>query len=229
MSYAYPWPVLLRPRVVTFSKAFTTRSGGKSLAGTELVVASNAGHWQAELTIPVNAREREDQVLALRALSAQLQGRVGEVLVPVFDVCRPRNGQGRMVSGHLSATLGGEVLWDNSGFGQTEPVYAEVTSLAPLGASQIQMTILDGEGIRPGQYFGLGERVYLASHVYRDEPGDPQTVHFWPTTREAVPAGTQILFGTMVCRMRQMEDSGADVALDFLRFGEATLRFEEAV
>lgn len=229
MSYAYPWPVLLRPRVVTFSKAFTARSGGQSLSGTELVVASNAGRWQAELTIPVNARQRQDQVLALRALSAQLQGRVGEVLVPVYDVCRPRDVNGRIVGGHGAVSLDGETLWDLVGLGQTEPVYAEASALAPLGATQISINVLSGEGLRPGHYFGVGERLHVASHAYRDEPDDPQIVRFWPPLREAVSIGTQILFGTMVCRMRQMEDSSADAALDFLRFGEVTLRFEEAV
>jgi hypothetical protein len=201
-----------------------------STTGYEQVTVSTAGRWKATLNVPVLT---ENAVLAARALSAQMQGRAGTILVPKWEMYGVRNGNGRRFEQSATAqyenpSLGGELNFDGSAFGQEEPTHATLAASAALGATQITVNLLDGEGPRPGQYFGIGNRIHLASHVWQATPGAVTNIRFWPPLRSAAASGARVILDRPVCLMRFADDSVGELALDFGRWGNITLELVEA-
>lgn len=221
------WPIQLRVRSSSFHPDVPSRSGGLSITGYEQVTVSNAGRWRATVTVPLH---REPMVLAYRAMIAQLQGRVGTILVPHFQAYKPRDVNGRRLSSCRAASYDqGLYNWDLSGWGQDDFTHATVTSAAGAGATQISLTLTNGRGPQPGHYFGIGERLYLANAVWQETPESPTQVRFWPRLREAAPAGSRVILDRPVCRMRLADDASGEVTFDLARFGDATLSFVEAL
>lgn len=221
------WPLQLRVRSSSFHPDVPSRSGGLSITGFEQVTVSNAGRWRASVTLPLH---REHQVLAYRALISQMQGRVGTILVPHFQAYRPRDINGRKFSTSRAASYGENGSnFDLSGWGQEEYTHATLEIGAALGATQISLNLVSGEGPQPGHYFGIGERLYLAHAVWQETPTSPTQVRFWPRLREPATAGTRVILDRPVCRMRLADDGSGEVSFDLARFGDATLSFVEAV
>lgn len=81
------WPhCVLKPNSIRLELKARSVSGGVTLSGLEPVIGSGAGIWTATFTgTALNTRQH---VLAFRALSAKLSGRVGTVLVPAYDIHR---------------------------------------------------------------------------------------------------------------------------------------------
>lgn len=225
---AISWPPLLIPRQAAFTLDTMSRSGGLSMTGSEQITVSNAGRWKARLDIPV---ARENRVLALRSLLAQLEGRAGTVLVPKWERYGPRDANGKRLA--QMATAGYEncgLNFDLSGFGQTEEVHATLASAAGAGATQISIALATGiDGPRPGQYFGIGQRLYLCQSVWQDEEGDPTQVRFTPRLRTSASGGERVIIDRPVCLMRLDSDEGGDTMLDRGIYGTATFDFVEAI
>jgi len=176
------WPFQLRPRSSLWHPDVPSRSGGMSITGYEQVTASNAGRWRASIAISLR---REPAVLAYRAMISQLQGRAGTILVPYFQAYRPRNLNGRKLSTCRAASYEGNLYnFDLSGWGQDDFTFATLEIGAQAGATQISLNLVDGEGPRPGHYFGIGERLYLVQSVWQVTPDSPTQVRFWPRLRE---------------------------------------------
>lgn len=228
---AIAWPAALFPRMSSFRMDIPSRSGGLSVTGYEQVTVSTAGRWKATLNIPI---VRESAVLAARALGAQMQGRAGTILVPKWERHGPRNGNGRRfsqqgIAQYETTSVRGELNFDLSAFGQEEETHATLAASAALGATQISVNLLDGEGPRPGQYFGIGRRLHLASHVWQVEPGAATHIRFWPPLRSAHTAGTRVILDRPLCLMRFASDSAADLDLDLGFVGTLSLDLVEAV
>jgi len=221
------WPIQLRPRSSSFHPDVPSRSGGLSITGYEQVTVSNAGRWRATITIPLR---REPMVLAYRAMISQLQGRVGTILVPYFQAYRPSNINGRKLSTCPAASYDKDLYnWDLSGWGQDDFTFATLASAASAGATQISLNLVDGRGPRPGHYFGIGERLYLANAVWQETPTSPTQVRFWPRLRAASTAGTRVILDRPVCRMRLADDASGEATFDLARFADVTLSFVEAI
>ncbi|WP_108398793.1 hypothetical protein [Devosia submarina] len=206
-----------------------SRSGGASLSGSEQIIVSLAGMWKATVTVAVRG---ESSNLAARAFVAQMEGRAGTVLVPKWDKYRPRNINGRQFSQALAvgydAAREDEFNFDLSGFGQEETPHATVSGSAPLGATQIALNLLDGEGPRPGHYFGIGQQIYRCQQVWQENVGDPTIVQFWPRLRAPAPSGTTAIIDRPVCLMRFATDDTGDIALSRAGSGMVTFDFVEA-
>jgi hypothetical protein len=230
VANAIQWPAAIFPRTAMFAKDIPSRSGGLSITGYEQVTVSTAGRWKARLTVPVMT---ENAVLAARALSAQMQGRAGTILVPKWEMYGVRNGNGRRFEQQGTAqyenpSIGGELNFDGSAFGQEEPTHATLAASASLGATQITVNLLDGEGPRPGQHFGIGNRLHLAANVWQATPEAPTTIRFWPPLRAAAASGARVTIDRPVCLMRFADDSQGELDLDFGRWGNITLELVEA-
>lgn len=228
---AIAWPAALFPQSSAFKMDVPIRSGGLSVTGYEQVTVSTAGRWRASLSVGVYT---EGAVLAARALGAQMQGRAGTILVPKWEMYGVRNGNGRRfeqqgTAQYENASIQGETNFDLSAFGQEEETHATLAASAALGATQISVNLLDGEGPRPGQYFGISNRLHLASHVWQVEPGAATNIRFWPPLRSAHASGTRVILDRPVCLMRFEGDSAADLMLDFGRWGSLSLDLVEAV
>lgn len=161
MTLVLPWN--LPPSRSVFSPVNTSRSGGTSLSGSEHVVQSNAGHWGCRLEIPVYHEER---VLAYRALMAGLEGRGVDILVPCLTKYRPRNMDGRMQGMASAAPF---ALSELSGFGQTEPEIMWTAQPADLGGQEMVISHPHQPPLRPGHYFGIGQRLHLISAAWSIE------------------------------------------------------------
>lgn len=228
---AIGWPAILAPRTASWMLENASRSGGASITGAEQVTASASSRWRASMTIPL---VREEWILSFRALVASLDGRAGEVEVPMFDVFTPRDINGRRLSPIGGAPFGdldgGLLLHDTSALGQTEYTHATLAANAALRATGITLTASPNWTVpRPGQYFGIGARLYIARDVYRANDGDAWTVDFRPGLRAAALAGARVIVDRPVCTMRLASDDTGALDLEFARYGQATLEMVEAI
>ncbi|HEV2557965.1 MAG TPA: hypothetical protein VGU45_05005 [Microvirga sp.] len=226
-GYSLPWPLKLVPRASMFHPETVSRSGGLSLTGREQITASGAGRWRARLDLDLR---KEEAVLSLRALVAQLEGRAGTVLVPKWEMYAPKAANGRRFNQITAAPYDGGVLnFDLSGWGQGEMTHAELAAPAARGATQISVTMLDGAGPRPGQYFGIGGRLYLVAARWRVTEDSPVQIRFWPRFREAATTGERVILDRPVCLMRLADDASGELTLELLRWGSTSLDFVEVV
>lgn len=229
---AIGWFGALRPTNVLWHLENQSRGGGLSLEGSEQIVASGSGRWRARVEVSaIRASEshREDAVLALRTLIAEMEGRVGEVLLPSFDAYVPRDSLGRKFSACAVAPLGGGIyFFEHWGFEQTEIIHATLEGAAALRATTIVADILEGQGLRPGQYFGIGERLYRAKSV-TPTTGSLVSIRFGPPLREAVADGERVILDRPVCRTRFASDDTGELEIQMGRYGTCTLDFVEAL
>lgn len=224
---AASWPVALLPRSVDFMPEQQSRSGGLSLTGSEQITVSNSGRWRARVTVAIRGEARN---LALRAFVAQMEGRVGTVLVPKWERYRPANVNGREFSQVNGVGYScDDFNFDLSGFGQSDHVAATLAASAAAGTTQVGLTLLDGEGPRPGHYFGIGQRIYRVQHVWQEDEGDPTQVRFWPRLRSAAASGVTAILDRPVCLMRFADDSQGEAALSRAGSGLVTFEFVEAI
>lgn len=156
-------PYLLSPSRSVFRPRGTSKSGGRTLSGDEFVVVSDAGFWTASLQLPVHG---EDRTLAYRSLIAALNGRAGTVLVPCLDRFRPRDYNGRMPSAEAATGIDGLSLLDHGGIGFVEEPTMWVSAAASRRASRLLIRHPHVDSIRPGHYFGLGERLHVVSRQW---------------------------------------------------------------
>jgi hypothetical protein len=219
------WPPRLKPTNVSFRLDSPSRSGGQSVLGNEQIVVSGAGRWKA--TVDLVLRKEED-ILSCRALLAQLQGRAGEVLVPAFDGFRPRDAEGQMFNDKIVAPLSDTALFDLTGFGQTIAPAATLAADAAINATDIAVDLADGEGPRPGQYVGIGERLYIARFVWKDTADGQTNIRLFPKLRAPASSGSAVILDKPVCTMRLASDDSGAMTLNLRRFSSVTLEFIEA-
>lgn len=233
VANAISWPVAVLPRSSLWMPESQSRSGGQSILGQEKIVASTAGRWRARIGAPVVT---ENAVLSWRAFVASMNGRVGTVLMPRFEHYGPKDMNGKRLDYQEAAFWqNGQfdddgLAFDLSGWGQD---YSEANGTlaanAALGATQISVTWPEGvQGIRPGQYFGIGQRLYIAKQVWEVEEGDPSQVTFWPPLRAAASTGTVVIIDKPVCLMRFAQDATGELELDFGRWSQGGLELVEA-
>lgn len=230
---AIQWPVPILPRQVHFTPAVQSRSGGLSLNGSEQVLISDAGRWQAKVVVALRG---ESSNLAMRAFLAQMAGRAGTVLVPKWDMFRPVDANGRKLSQvHAvdyeddTSSDGGAFNFDLSGLGQIDMPSAQLATSAASGSTEIAITLIDGPGPQPGHYFGIGSRLYLASHVWQESIGGATKVRFWPRLRSAAPNGAPVILDKPVCLMRFASDDVGGDMLNRRGSGSMVLELVEAI
>lgn len=230
VARAMDWPAALPLRRVDFTPAYQSRSGGQSVSGSEQIIVSPAAMWKASVGVAVRG---EDANLAVRAFVAQMEGRAGTVLVPKWDKHRPRNKNGRQFSQAKAAGYGesgGDAFnWDLSGLGQQDTVQARLSSGAGLRDTQISVDLIDGDGPRPGHYFGIDQRIYRCQQVWQEDVGDPAEVQFWPPLRAAAADNTPVILDRPVCLMRFATDDTGDIALSRAGSGMVMFDFMEAI
>lgn len=165
---AEAWPHDL-PAFLTFRKTGQSASAGRALDGSEMAVSGAGGYWTAAGTVKVH-RESE---LSWLGLYAALDGRAGRVLVPKIGRNRPTDMNGRMVSAAIGNGLGfgfgRQNLGDGGGIGYREKPIMWTVGPASLRATQIVVSHPYVAGLRPGHYFGIGERIYLVARRWMVE------------------------------------------------------------
>jgi hypothetical protein len=184
---AESWPFILQFQSQVWAKSNASRTGGASITGSQQVVRSDAGFWTMRATLTLSSvgrRRGETQILAYRAMQAQLDGMAGEIDVPCITSWRGYDENGRMLNANSAAALSptGTGLFDHSGFGQTEPELYFADVAASARSTRMTVRFDTPEGLRPGHFFGIGNRLYLISHARGK------------TSAEVVPNGGEVLY-----------------------------------
>lgn len=221
------FPAGLWPISVSFDLEMTSRSGGASITGSEQVVASHAGRWRASATFPMRT---DYAVLNWRAFRASLDGRAGEFEVSPFDFYRPSDVVGHKVSGVNHARPTDDFAFaDGAGWGQQDQTYAALSASAALGATRITVDATAEWMVpRPGQYFGIGDRLYIVTRYYRASSSGAWTVDFRPGLRAAATSGARVITDRPICLMRLAEDGSGNIELEHRQRGTASITMVEA-
>lgn len=227
VAQAIDWPSAVFPKSAKFMGENQSRSGGMSMTGSEQLTISNSGRWRASATAPVLT---EESVLAWRAFVSMMEGRAGTVLVPKWERYGIRDMNGKEFDQVGVAEYDGDILnFDLSGFGQSEFVHATLAASAAVNATRLMLTILDGDGPRPGQYIGIADRLYLVQGAWQADEDASLQVQVWPRLRAAAAAGTRAILDRPVCLMRFAQDQTGELELDYGRWGTGGLEFVEAI
>lgn len=162
-----------------------------------------------------------DKVLAYRALLASLEGRANCVRVPLFDLWyRARDEE--IVAGRVAHS-------DGAPFSDGSLYLTDDISGVAVSGVQGQRTIVADFGdygalLQAGQYFGLGDQPYIATHVVWE--GHVATIRCSPSFRQDYAAQDLRLKPVMIARL--VDDDTGELMLRRGRFGGPTLEFTEA-
>lgn len=196
-----------------------------SINGTTTVVPTMRGRWQASCQFVLRG---EAATLEWQAFLAQMEGRVGTTLVPAHYRWRPRDRDGHPLAFCDVADLADAQTWEHFGFDNTDIRRVSVAASAPLRATQIDVTLGDTTGLRPGQKLSIGERLYRVQAHW--QPND--TVHrlmIQPPLRQAVAAGARVEIEKPVCRMRMTTETEGLFDQSLAVLPSVTVNFQEAI
>ena len=205
---AYPLPAILKVAQIAFNPRGMSVAGSPTMGGITPVTEYDSGYWMA--SVQLAAMDAGAQVKAFRALRAQLGGGANPLLVPASD-----EGQTPWpLPGGAEANLNDGIPFSDGtffvgGVGFFSPsIKVTLAADAALRATAITPTVTTAGDIAGGEYFSIGERLYLLRQVL--DNGDWA---IWPPLREAVAAGTRLNFDKPVCRMQLTGDSAMDLML----------------
>ena len=212
-------------RSVTFSLTGQSMEPQQSISGAETVVPVPRGRWTASMSFVIKG---EAQVLQWQAFLAQMEGRVGTTLVPVRSRFRPVDRDGHALSFCTTADLADAQTWDHFGFQNSTPTFVIAAGPVALRATQMDVTLMNSTGLRPGQFFSIGERLYRVQAYWQPAAG-VHRIMFQPPLRQAVFLGQRLEIARPVCRMRfASEEEGLyDQSLDVMPV--VNVNFVEAI
>lgn len=200
-------------------------SGGVGLSGATTRVASNSAHWKAEATFLIRG---EEGYLAWQGFVSQMQGVLGETLVPAWSRYLPRDGKGRALSRKDAVSLPELGFIDNSGFSQTDLTHATLETSGSLRDGILLIRTDDAIGIRPGHRIGIGERAHDVLSISDNSDGTA-TVRVQPLLRADYPAGERVILDRPVCRMRFETEGEGILAFDTHPVQSVTVNFREVI
>ncbi|MEH6721289.1 MAG: hypothetical protein V7704_20620 [Aurantimonas endophytica] len=213
----------LRPQSIDFNLTPQNTRGATSLTGGSQVIASSAGLWTATVRgIRVYGR---DNLLLWRTLEARLEGTLNPILIPVCQGNRQPYPAVQPIAYGGIPHGDGTSFSDGSGYYQ-RAIDASLLFSVPRGAVQAWINVTVGGDLEPGQYFSLGERLYRIKSIEKVS-GAASFVKFWPTAREAAPAGTRVEFDKPHCKMRLRSDDGMALATEMNKRANPTIELQE--
>lgn len=190
---------------VTFNLTGQSMEPQQSISGAETVVPVPRGRWTASMSFVLKG---EAQVLQWQAFLAQMEGRIGTTLVPARSRWRPRDRDGHALAFCTTANLADAQTWEHFGFENSIVHHMNAAAPAALRATQMDVTLTNSTGLRPGQLFSMGERLYRVQAHWQPAAG-VHRIMFQPPLRQAVGVGARLELGRPVCRMRfATEDEG---------------------
>lgn len=195
----------------------------RSISGVETIVPTMSGHWEVDCALAIHDEAGQ---LAWQAFLAQMEGRIGTTLVPLRTRARPKDRNGRGTPVHGIADLAGAQTWEHFAFESAPVATMALAAAAPLRATTIKVAGGNTTGLRPGQFFSLGERLYRVQHHWQDADGTSNLM-IQPPLRQALATAALVL-DRPVCLMRfaTEEDGKFDHLQD--RMPHVTCRFVEA-
>jgi hypothetical protein len=210
---------------VQFQLVGRSASGGVGLSGATTRVASNSAHWKAEAKFVIYGEER---FLAWKGFVAQMQGTLGETLVPAWQKYLPRDGQGRRLTLTDAVSVPPLGFGDNSGLAQTETVHADLEGAAALRDGKVRVRMASAFSLRPGHKIGIGERLHEITAI--SDLGDG-TSNVWvsPLLRQAYPNNERVILDRPLCRMRFETENEGDIPDSIDVATTVTVNFREVI
>lgn len=223
MAALIHWPRWLAPRSAPVDMTERSAVAPPSLSGFTQAVWSPASSWRvAARGFPLNTPQR---IRFWRALSGQIRGRSGIIVLPVWQRSQLQPWPGAPGDPSVAVTNDdGSTHADGTGYAQ--PALAAVVAAAPRGAVTLTMTVLPGMSIGPGDGFSIGHRYYEITAVDAVD-GDVYEVGIRPRLRVAVPDLETADFSTPTMRVRLANDAGMHLPLDYGRIAVVDVSFIE--
>lgn len=219
------FPHLALQRDVRFHIEGQSQEVVESITGAETITPTMRGRWMATANF---AMEGEAATLQWQAFLAQMQGRLGTTLVPVFSKYRPKDRNGRELSFCDVANLSDAQTWEHFGLENTQLNRITLAAAAPLRATQLSLNLFDTTGLRPGQFFSIGDRLHRVQSHWQPT-ASAHRIMIEPPLRAAASAGTRLEIEKPVCRMRMVTETEGlfDQALDDMPL--MSVMFREAI
>lgn len=196
----------------------------QSISGAETVTPTMRGRWLASCQFVLHG---EAATLEWHAFLAQMEGRIGTTLVPAHYRWRPRDRDGHATAFCDVANIAGAQTWEHFGFENTDIRRVTVAASAPLRATQIDVTLGDTTGLRPGQLLSVGERLHQVQAHW--QTGGVHRLMIRPPLRQAVAAGARVEIEKPVCRMRMTTETDGLFDQSLAVLPSVTVNFQEAV
>ena len=199
------FPHLALFQEVRFHLAGQSLEPEESVNGTETIVPTMRGRW---IGVADFAMKGEAATLQWQAFLAQMQGRIGTTLVPCRSRYRPKDRKGLDLPFVKTGGFAGAQTFGHFGVENTQVDRIVLASAALLRATELDLTLNDTTGLRPGQFFSIGERLHRVQLHWRPN-GATHRVMIEPPLRAAAPAGARLEIERPVCLMRmRAEDDG---------------------
>lgn len=211
------WTMQSMPRLIGQSQP-----SQQSISGATTRIPRMGARWQVKASFLIYGEDRE---LAFSAFMAQMQGDLGTTLVPVWSRYRPRDRNGRDLPFNTINGIRGAQTWEHFGFANAVVPRIVLAADAPLRATQIDVDLIDSTGLRPGQFFGIGNRLHRVQHHW--QPSTERRLMIEPPLRAAANAGDVLEVARPVCPMMITEESTP--SYDANGAFRAEMTFEEVV
>ena len=218
----------LIPARVMFQIAPMNTRGPVTFSGKSQVVGTDAGFWKATLSEFII--RKPDQILEWRAMVAELEGGLNDLIVGPFD-CRQIPVLPGVKPIVLAPHSDGATFSDRSRYSQSSIV---VTAAQNLGLRQTAMRVnIQAAGeLRKGMYFSVSDDAMRPRlHIVTSNPdyeGVSATFSFRPPLRAAVSSGTEIDFSDPKATMTLANDEAGSLDINLRRFASPSLELVES-
>ena len=197
----------------------------RSISGAETVIPSLGGRWEVTASFVVRGEAAQ---LQWQAFLAQMEGRIGTTLVPIRTRFRPKDRNGKPAPACQTAGLGDAQTWEHFGFTNEPVATTKLATAAPLRATTLKVAGGNTTGLRPGQFFSIGERLYRVQHHWQDE-GGTSNLMIQPPLRAAAASGAALILDAPVCLMRMVSEDEGQFDHLLNRMPRVTCSFVEVV
>lgn len=218
------FPYLALWQEVQFHLSGQSLETQESISGADTSIPTMRGRWMATANFAFTG---EAATLQWQAFLAQMQGRLGTTLVPARSRFRPKDRNGRALPFCSTADLVGGQTWEHFGFQNGDANRVVLAAAAPLRATELSVNLNDSTGLRPGQFFSIGERLHRVQLHW--QPSGGHRVKIEPPLREAASAGARLEIERPVCRMRCMSETEGLFDQSLAVLPSVSFRFAEAV
>lgn len=174
----------------------------ESISGAQTTVPTLRGKWMASCNFALHG---EAATLQWQAFLAQMQGRIGTTLVPARSRYRPKDRDGKPLPFCKIANIRDAQTWEHFGLTNTPIARIRLAAAAALRATELSLDLVNSTGLRPGQFFSIGDRLHRVQHHW--QPGNAHRVMIEPPLRAAAAEGARLEIERPVCRMRMTTET----------------------
>lgn len=224
------WPYdLLKPATTRIVSNPSSRSGGRTLGGTQRSMRTDRGFWRITLE-SVGLRSA-----AMRrtwgAIDTALSGMSGLVVVPAWshDVAPYAEPDCNRVPDLVETTHDDGTDFDDGSAYAQGLIDIEMAAFAPVGSTVATIRIIAGAPNPAGIRFSYQHALYRTGRVLQEMAADTWRVELSTAVRMPIPVGAKLEADRPTCLCHLSRDDG--MSLDFSGFvpDTATVEFVEAV